>query len=191
MASCAVEGEACSEGCVGASPQENEESGDDSDETHEPIPAVGVHHEIGVDNDNRRYGDVDAESLVVVNAATFLGHEVANAEEQVGEVEADDTLVQAINHVDPELELRPFLSLNTTAVQLWHGDRNFVVHVLIKDTHEDDQERGESQVVEQNVGVIKGVRAVEVGVDLVPEKGEGPHNVLIICQYNSKRQVYL
>ena len=37
----------------------------------------------------------------------------------------------------PELKLRPFLTLYASHVQLRHGKRHLIVHVLIEDTHED------------------------------------------------------
>lgn len=37
----------------------------------------------------------------------------------------------------PELKLRPFLTLDTSHVQLRHSKRHLIVHVLIEDTHED------------------------------------------------------
>ena len=78
----------------------------------------------------------------------------------------------------PELRLGPFLSLNTAAIQLRDCERDPIIDILIQDTHDDNGKRGESKVKEDDVGVIKNVLAVEVGVDLVPEKGERPDNIL-------------
>lgn len=173
-----IEGEASSERSVGTGPEEDEKGGDDGNKTHEPVPAVSVHHEVGVDNNDSWDGNVDTQSLVVVDASAIPGDEVSDTEEQEGEVEADDTLVQAVDHVEPELDLSPFLSLDTATVKLGHGNGDLVVDVLVEDTHEDDQKRSEGQVVEQNVGVVKCIGAVEVGIDLVPEEGKRPDNVL-------------
>jgi hypothetical protein len=78
----------------------------------------------------------------------------------------------------PELRLGPFLSLNTAAIQLRDCERDSIIDVLIQDTHDDNGKGGESKVKEDDVGVIKNVLAVEVGVDLVPEKSERPNNIL-------------
>lgn len=40
----------------------------------------------------------------------------------------------------PELKLRPFLALDTSHIQLRHGKRDLIVHVLVEDTHEDHRQ---------------------------------------------------
>lgn len=72
----------------------------------------------------------------------------------------------------------PFLSLDTAAIQLRDCERDPIIDILIQDTHDDNGKRGESKVKEDDVGVIKNILAVEVGVDLVPEKSERPDNIL-------------
>jgi hypothetical protein len=74
--------------------------------------------------------------------------------------------------------LGPFLSLDTAAIQLRDCERDPIIDILIQDTHDDNGKRGESKVEEDDVGVIKNILAVEVGVDLVPEKSERPDNIL-------------
>jgi hypothetical protein len=74
--------------------------------------------------------------------------------------------------------LGPFLSLDTAAIQLRDCERDPIIDILIQDTHDDNGKRGESKVKEDDVGVIKNILAVEVGVDLVPEKSERPDNIL-------------
>jgi hypothetical protein len=74
--------------------------------------------------------------------------------------------------------LGPFLSLDTAAIQLRDCERDPIIDILIQDTHDDNGKRGESKVKEDDVGVIKNILAVEVGVDLVPEKSERPDDIL-------------
>lgn len=78
----------------------------------------------------------------------------------------------------PELRLGPFLSLDTAAIQLRDCERDSIIDILIQDTHDDNRKRSESKVKKDDVGVIENILAVEVGVDLVPEKSECPNNVL-------------
>jgi hypothetical protein len=74
--------------------------------------------------------------------------------------------------------LGPFLSLDTATIQLRDCERDPIIDILIQDTHDDNGKRGESKVKEDDVGVIKNILAVEVGVDLVPEKSERPDDIL-------------
>lgn len=78
----------------------------------------------------------------------------------------------------PELELGPFLPLDTSHVQLRNSQGHLVIDVLIQDSHENDRQRSERNVDQDNVGVIEQIRTVEVVVDTVPEEGECPHQVL-------------
>jgi hypothetical protein len=64
-------------------------------------------------------------------------------------------LVQCLKMYTPEFGLRPFKPLNASSVELRHGKRNFVRNVLIQDTHEYDRQRGEREIVEQNVGIVE------------------------------------
>ena len=78
----------------------------------------------------------------------------------------------------PEFELRPFLTLDASHVQLRHGKRDLVVHVLIENAHEYHRQRSEGEIDQYNVGIIEEIGAIEVVVDTVPEKSECPHKVL-------------
>lgn len=78
----------------------------------------------------------------------------------------------------PKLRLCPFLSLDTAAVQLRDCERDSIIDILIQDTHDDNGKRSKSKVKEDDVSVIEDILAVEVGVDLVPEKSECPNNIL-------------
>lgn len=78
----------------------------------------------------------------------------------------------------PELKLRPFLTLDTSHVQLRNSKGHLIVHILIEDTHEDYGQGSESEVDQYNVGIVEEVGAIEVVVDTVPEKGERPHEIL-------------
>lgn len=78
----------------------------------------------------------------------------------------------------PKFSLRPLLPLDTPSVQLWDGQRNFVAHVLIEYTQEDDRKRCECKVDKQNICIVKKIGDVEIVVNLVPEQRERPDNVL-------------
>ena len=146
-----IERETVRESGVDAGPEEDEQDGDAGNEHHEPVPTVSVEQYVSVDDEHRRVRNVDSHALVVVDAFAREGIEGPGVKAEVREIEADHGLVQPIHHIEPELGLRPFLSLNATAVQLRHGERDLVVDVLVQDTHENDWERCEGQVVKQNV----------------------------------------
>lgn len=78
----------------------------------------------------------------------------------------------------PELRLSPLFALDTTAIQLRNCERDSIIDVLIQDTHDNNRERSESKIKENDVGVVEDILAVEVGVNLVPEKSECPDNIL-------------
>ena len=79
----------------------------------------------------------------------------------------------------PEFWLRPLLPFNTTAIELWDSQTDFVVDILVQDAHDNDRQGSESQVEKNDVGVVKDVRAIELGVDLVPEESKRPNKVLV------------
>jgi hypothetical protein len=74
--------------------------------------------------------------------------------------------------------LRPFLSLDTSPIELRHGKRHLVADVLIQNAQKNDRQRSESNVDQENIRVFVQVCAVEISVDLVPEQGKSPHNIL-------------
>lgn len=69
----------------------------------------------------------------------------------------------------PELKLRPFLTLDTSHIQLRHGKRDLIVHVLVENTHEDHRQGSEGEVDQHNVGIVEKIGAIKVVVDTVPE----------------------
>ena len=78
----------------------------------------------------------------------------------------------------PKLYLRPFLALDTSPVELWDGERDFIADVLVQNPHENDRKRCKGKIDQQDIGVVKQVRAIKVVVDLIPEKGKGPDHIL-------------
>jgi hypothetical protein len=61
---------------------------------------------------------------------------------------------------------------------LGDSQRDFIIDVLVQDAHKDDRYRGESKIVEKNVGVFEEIRSIKAVVQLIPEQRECPHNVL-------------
>jgi hypothetical protein len=88
----------------------------------------------------------------------------------------------------PELRLCPLLPFNTTTVELRDSQGNFIIDVLVQDTHDNDGERGKSKIEENDVGVIEDILAVKVGVDLVPEESKYPDDVLSSLAYSNTEE---
>jgi hypothetical protein len=82
----------------------------------------------------------------------------------------------------PEFGLRPLLSLDTSSIQLWHGQRDLVAYILVKHTHQTDRQGSECKIDQQNIGIVVEVSDIEVRVDLIPEQSESPDDVLATCQ---------
>jgi len=69
----------------------------------------------------------------------------------------------------PEFRLSPFKPFDTTLIELRNSKRNLITNILVQNTHERDRQRGKSQIVKENVRVVKNVRTVVVVVNVVPE----------------------
>ena len=82
----------------------------------------------------------------------------------------------------PKFSLRPFLPLHSSAIKLRHSKRHLVTDILVKNAHQTDGHRGEDQIDQQNVGVVEQIRDIEIVVDLVPEQGKSPDQILGSCQ---------
>ena len=124
-------------------------------------------------------------------------NKVGRSEQKIWHEETYHGLVDSIEHVQPlririwvsskveftlvhlpELYLRPFLTLDTSSVKLWNGERDFVADVLVQNPHENDRKRCKGKIEQQDVGVVHQVRAIKVVVDLIPEKGKSPDHIL-------------
>jgi hypothetical protein len=86
----------------------------------------------------------------------------------------------------PELWLCPLFSFDATTVKLWNSQGNFVIDVLIQDTHDNNGERSKRKIEENNVSIVENILAVKVGVNLVPEEGKHPDNVLLLLAHRDQ-----
>jgi hypothetical protein len=78
----------------------------------------------------------------------------------------------------PEFDGCPLGSGDASLVELGDGQCDFVRDILIKHSKKDDRKRGKRKVEEDDVRVVEDVRAVEVVVDLEPEEGKRPDEIL-------------
>ena len=69
----------------------------------------------------------------------------------------------------PKFDLCPFLTQDSSTIQLRNGKRYFIIDILVQDTHENNRHRGEGKIVEKDISILEKIRAVKTVVKLVPE----------------------
>ena len=131
LGSRAVKGERSGERAVDTGPEKAQQDGDEDDENDEPIPPIHVDENVEVDCHHGGIEHENPQPLVIVDLLSGFGDTACLPEEQVSEVEADGGLIETIEHVGPELELRPFLLLDAASVQVWYSQGYLVTNVLV------------------------------------------------------------
>lgn len=90
------------ERCVDARPEEHDDGAERCKSKHDAIPPIGVDEDISIDDKDRRMRDVDTHLRSAVDIVTTFCSEGRIVEEQVCGEEADDGLIEAVEHVEPE-----------------------------------------------------------------------------------------
>ena len=91
-----------SEGRIDTSPEEDQDRTDNVDQHSQPIPAVGIHDNVGVTGDNGSGGNQNTHTSSVVDVQTVCGDEIRGLIQQIRHVVADDRLIETVTHIQPE-----------------------------------------------------------------------------------------
>ena len=57
----------------------------------------------------------------------------------------------------PEFQLCPLQPQDTSSVELGHGQGHLFIHILIEDAHENYGQRGECEIVQENIGILEKI----------------------------------
>lgn len=94
-----LEGTCC--GCPHACPEPDEQDRESSKAEHNTVPTVRVHENVDIDYNDDWMRNVNAHLVAAVDVDALFAFKRGHIEQEIGHEEADDGLVQTVEHVEP------------------------------------------------------------------------------------------